>query len=168
MLGAWGSIRKFEIFVFSFPSPAYDGGLRVTKPPYQILEHPADIGLKIYGRTLPELFENAGRGLVALALGTPDTLPRERLLLSGAGDDREEMLVSWLNDILYYMDAEGWLFCDFHVTRIGENAVEAEGWGERRDATKGSHAIPVKAVTYHQISVHEIEDGWEAVVYVDI
>ena len=40
----------------------------MDRPPYEILEHTADVGLKVYGGTLPELFANAGRGLVMLAL----------------------------------------------------------------------------------------------------
>ena len=40
-------------------------------PPYEILEHTADVGIKAYGRTLPELFVNAARGMIALALEPP-------------------------------------------------------------------------------------------------
>ncbi|MGH9785587.1 MAG: archease, partial [Terriglobia bacterium] len=40
----------------------------MSHPPYEILEHTADVGLKAYGRTLPELFVNAAVGMIALAL----------------------------------------------------------------------------------------------------
>ena len=138
------------------------------KPSYEILEHTADVGLKVYGRTLQELFENAARGMVALAFGSAGDSGTGMVSFSAAGSDREELLVSWLNDILYRMDAEGWTFRDFRVTRIGDEVVEGEGYGQRQESGGSRRAVPVKAVTFHQISVREIAGGWEAVVYFDI
>ena len=139
----------------------------MDRPPYEILEHTADVGLKVYGGTLPELFANAGRGLVMLALESPEASPKECRTLSASGGDREELLVHWLSEILYAMDAEGWLFCDFRIGKLEATAIEAEGWGERREPGE-RRRVAVKAVTYHQVSVQKINEGWEAVVYFDI
>ena len=136
----------------------------MDRPPYEILEHTADVGLKVYGETLPELFANAGRGLVMLALESPEASPKECRTLSASGGDREELLVHWLSEILYAMDAEGWLFCDFRIGKLEADAIEAEGWGERRERQR----VAVKAVTYHLVSVQETAEGWQAVVYFDI
>jgi protein archease len=147
----------------------------VSKPPYEILEHTADIGLKVHGRSLPELFVNAAKGLAALASsqeGLPVAEGGVPLPLRAQGADLEEAMVAWLSEILYFMDADGWVFSEFRVDRVvehpGESAVEGKGLGERRDPQTRSRAIPVKAVTYHQISVREAGGGWEAVVYFDI
>ena len=43
----------------------------MSQPPYEILEHTADVGLKAHGQTLPELFANAARGMSARGLGAP-------------------------------------------------------------------------------------------------
>ena len=139
----------------------------MDRPPYEILEHTADVGLKVYGGTLPELFANAGRGLVMLALESPEASPKECRTLSASGGDLEELLVHWLSEILYAMDAEGWLFCDFRIGKLEATAIEAEGWGERREPGE-RRRVAVKAVTYHQVSVQKINEGWEAVVYFDI
>jgi SHS2 domain-containing protein len=140
----------------------------VNKPSFEILEHPADIGLKVYGRTLAELFMYSGHGLVAIALEPQDSGSSERIPLTVQGTDREDLLVNWLSEILYYMDAEGWVFRDFRIQKIGDNMIEGEGWGERRDPARHQHSVAVKAVTYHQLSVRKTEEGWEAVVYLDI
>ena len=139
----------------------------MDRPPYEILEHTADVGLKVYGETLPELFANAGRGLVMLALESPEASPKECRTLSASGGDREELLVHWLSEVLYAMDAEGWLFCDFRIGKLEADSIEAEGWGERRERGE-RRRVAVKAVTYHQVSVRKINGGWEAVVYFDI
>ena len=140
----------------------------MTHPPYEILEHTADVGLRIYGRTLAELFSNAGLGLMALAIEPQAIRETERLPLSATGSDAEQLLVNWLSEILYHMDAEGWVFTRFAITQCSTTAVAAEGWGERRDPAARSRAVAVKAVTYHQLSVREAPNGWQATVYFDI
>jgi len=144
-------------------------------PPYEILEHTADVGLKAYGQTPPELFVNAACGMMALALETPGENDREpqgpRAFecrpLSARGEDREELLVHFLSEILYAVDAEGWQFSEFRIQSLEPTTIEAEGWGER--AERSAHRrVAVKAVTYHQVSVVQTAEGWEAVVYFDI
>ena len=152
-------------------------------PPYEILEHTADVGIKAYGQTLPELFVNAARGLIALALEPPEASEVELLVvsevelqevrpsqcckLSARGEDLEELLVHFLSEILYALDAEGWQFSEFRIGTLAPTAIEAEGWGERRERSE-RRRVAVKAVTYHQVSVEQTAAGWEAVVYFDI
>lgn len=145
-------------------------------PPFEILEHTADIGLKVHGRTLAELFVNAANGLLSLISAPGEQITSEsggRLTLSVNGSDLEDLLVNWLSEILYFIDAEGWELSEFSLRDIvvdpeGENRIAGEGLGQRLKLRERSRAIPVKAVTYHQISVQETSDGWEAVVYFDI
>jgi len=140
----------------------------MSQPPYEVLEHTADVGLRIYGTTLPELFANAGLGMMALAIEPGPIEPRERLALAVSGSDAEQLLVNWLSEILYFLDAEGWVFCRFTIDECGPGAIAGEGWGERRDPASRTRAVAVKAVTYHQLSVRQTPEGWEAVVFFDI
>jgi len=140
----------------------------MSRPPYEILEHPADVGLKVYGRDLPELFANGARGLVELALELqPDAAAAERLPLRASGADREDLFVNWLSEVLYHIDAEGWALRDFEVRRVAEQEVEGEGIGQQSSLSV-PRRVAVKAVTYHQIAVRQTAEGWEAVVYFDI
>ncbi|HWP83861.1 MAG TPA: archease [Terriglobia bacterium] len=135
---------------------------------FEILEHTADVGLRIYGQTLAELFANAGLGLMALALEPRDVPERERLPLAAAGSDAAELLVNWLSEILYHLDTEGWAFRRFVIRECSPTAIRAEGWGERCDPAARRRAVAVKAVTYHQLCVRETPGGYEATVYFDI
>ena len=139
-----------------------------ANPPYEVLEHTADVGLRIYGGTLAELFANAGRGLMALAIEPQRIEEKEQLPISATGSDLEQLLVNWLSEILYHMDAEGWLFARFSIKACSPTAIAGEGLGERQDPASRRRAVAVKAVTYHQLSVRQTPDGWEAVVYFDI
>ena len=139
----------------------------MSHPPFEILEHTADVGLKAYGRALPELFANAARGMIALALEPQDTRPSQCRPLSARGEDLEELLVHFLSEILYAVDAEGWQFSEFRIGTLESTAIEAEGRGERVERSE-RRRVAVKAVTYHQVSVQQTAEGWEAVVYFDI
>jgi SHS2 domain-containing protein len=139
----------------------------MSHPAYEVLEHTADVGLKAYGATLPELFVNAARGMIALALEPQEVRPAQCRPLTARGEDREELIVHFLSEILYALDAEGWQFSEFRIRTLEATAIEAEGWGER--AERSAHRrVAVKAVTYHQVSVTPTAEGWEAVVYFDI
>jgi SHS2 domain-containing protein len=140
----------------------------MPRPPYEVLEHTADVGLRIYGGSLPELFANAGLGLVALALEPQEFSEKDRVSLAVSGADVEQLLVNWLSEILYWMDTDGWAFTRFAISQCTPTALNAEGWGERREAGSLTRAVAVKAVTYHQLSVRETQDGFEATVYFDI
>ena len=140
----------------------------MAHPPYEVLEHTADVGLRIYGGSLPELFANAGLGLMALAIEPRRLNEREYLPLSVIAPDVEQLLVNWLSEILYFVDAEGWAFSRFSITKCDSTTVVAEGWGQCLDAASRPRAVAVKAITYHQLSVRETPDGFEAAVYFDI
>jgi SHS2 domain-containing protein len=140
----------------------------MPRPPYEVLEHTADVGLRIYGGSLSELFANAGLGLMALGVEPREFADKERLTLAATGADVEQLLVNWLSEILYWMDTDGWAFTRFVVLQCTHTSVNAEGWGERRDETSRTRAVAVKAVTYHQLLVQETPDGFEATVYFDI
>jgi len=146
----------------------------MSSPPFEILEHTADVGLRAFGATLPELFANAARGLIALALeplgigdAAPQAIPEQCRKLSARGEDREELLVHFLSEILYALDTEGWRFAEFRFQTLAANLIEAEGWGSCAERSEHSR-VAVKAVTYHQVSVTQTAEGWEAVVYFDI
>ena len=152
----------------------------MSRIPFEILEHTADIGLKAYGSTIEALFVNAAVGLQSLALPQKDREDEvtsepdagQAQTLRASGGNYEDLLVGWLSEILYFIDAEGWSFAAFRIIRIageaGELTIEGRGIGSRRDPLSRSRAVPVKAVTYHQIAVRQTADGWEAVVYFDI
>jgi len=144
----------------------------MSTPPFEILEHTADVGLRAFGATLPEVFVNAARGMLALALERADdetgaVRPEKSRRLSARGDDNEELLVHFLSEVLYALDTEGWRFAEFRIRKLEGNVIEAEGWGRQAEYSEHSR-VAVKAVTYHQVSVQKQNGEWEAVVYFDI
>jgi SHS2 domain-containing protein len=136
--------------------------------PFRVLEHTADIGFEAFGTTRAEVLENAARALMYLMVDRRSVEPREKLPLQVEASDPPGLLVNWLSEILYRVDAEGWLFRDFELQNLTEHSLAATARGERIDRSRHSVKLLVKAITYHQLAFEETARGWRARVFVDI
>jgi SHS2 domain-containing protein len=135
---------------------------------FEILEHPADIGFRTWGKTAAELFQNAAAAMVSVAIDLSQVSPRQEYPLAAAGEDYESLLVNWLSEILYWTDGRQIALGEFQVNQIDATRVSGIGRGEPRDPERHPAKVIVKAVTYHQLRVIESPDGWQAEVYLDI
>lgn len=140
----------------------------VPNSPFEILEHPADIGFRAFGKTLAELFENAAVALVSIADEIEDVVPREPYPLEAAAGDVESLLVAWLSEVLYWFDGKRVAFRTFRVSEIGPKRITAVGMGEPRDAERHHPRLIIKAVTWHQLRITESHGQWIAEVYLDV
>jgi len=136
---------------------------------YETFEHTADVGLHVWGGDMRELFQQAARGLIAL-LADPDTVRRGRsIVVAATGEEPEELLVSWLGEILYVAEVEGLVLCAAQVDAIGEHDVRGTVWGESPDAARHELRHHVKAVTYHDLRIeHRPTGGLETRIVFDV
>jgi SHS2 domain-containing protein len=135
---------------------------------FEVLEHPADIGFRAFGGTLPELFARSALAMLSIAADPAAALPTEEYPLAVESGDRESLLVDWLSEVLYWFDGKRIAFRDFRVTQFRETAIEAVGLGEPRDPLRHPARLIVKAVTYHQLKIERRGGLWVAEVYLDI
>ena len=138
-------------------------------PDFRALEHTADVGFEAFGATREEAFRNAGRALMDTIVDLHAVEPRERVPVAATAREPAGLLVAWLSEILYLEDAEGWLFRDFEIAKVTDRSIEALGVGEQFQPGRHRFKLLVKAITYHQLVLEEINQGrWRAQVYVDI
>ncbi len=135
---------------------------------FRLLEHTADIGIEARGASLESLLEQAAYGLRAVMAEQIDLEPAEELLLKLSGDDLEELLVNWLNELLFLFETRGFLPARVIVEEAGRTQLRARIKGERYDPQRHQIDREIKAVTYHQISVTCGPKGWQARVYLDL
>ncbi len=135
---------------------------------YEVLEHPADIGFRAFGETLPELFAQSAVAMLSIADDPEAAEPRQEYGFSVESGDRESLLVDWLNEVLYWLDGKGVAFRDFRVTAFEETSMRATGRGEQREGERHRARLIVKAVTYHQLKIEQRNGLWVAEVYLDI
>ena len=132
---------------------------------YSILDHEADIGLEIYGKSLEELFINAVKGLFSLIVDANDVKAEKgkRFDLTGNG----ETLIVFLNELLYMWEMEGFIPKEFSL-KIDNNRLTGTIIGGIFDPARHTAMQEVKAVTYHGFLMTQDENGFKARIIMDV
>jgi SHS2 domain-containing protein len=139
-----------------------------SNQPFEILEHPADVGFLAHGATLEELFANAALALMSLGWELDTVEERESRQIEAEGGDTEMLLYAWLAEIVALAEGERLVLKRFEVKDLSETRVRGVGWGERYDRSRHRARTYVKAVTLHQFEVRQSERGWTARVFLDV
>jgi SHS2 domain-containing protein len=138
------------------------------RQPFVILEHPADLGIEAFGRSIAEAFQNAALGLMSIILDTSTVAETEERAISLRGTDYDQLLVKWLSEILYLYDGQGFAGKRFAIRVLESQELEALVWGETYSPSKHPARLDVKAVTYHQLLIEQQSEGARVRVYLDI
>jgi SHS2 domain-containing protein len=139
-----------------------------VKPPFEILEHPSDLGIEAHGNSKQEVFRNAVHGLVSVVAGASEIEPRQTRMVILRALDRENLMVRWLTEILYLYDAEKFLTADVKFEILTDTLLKANLLGEPYDVSKHELKLDVKAITYHQLKVEDHDGDWIARIFLDI
>lgn len=133
---------------------------------FEMLSHTADIGIIAYGKTQAELFENAAIGMFSLI--TPLEKVSEKILISVSIDahDNEELLITFLNELLYYYSTKKVLFKRFDILKISETHLDVNISGEQISAHQISNDI--KAATYHNLKIEKTASGCKTQIIFDV
>ena len=135
---------------------------------YEFFDHTADIGIHLFGRSLPELFENAGFALFDIITDIASVREQEMRRFTLQRDSLDELLVEWLGSLLFISATELFLFRRFHVSQIDGESLQAEAWGEFLQEDVHTIKTEVKAITYHNLNVYQEQGLWHATVVLDI
>lgn len=133
---------------------------------YEILEHTADVGLRAEADSLERLFEVATEGMAVIAGSWHPGQGRERPL-EVDGNDFAGVLVEWLSEALYEQDSKNASVAAVRLDEVSGSA--ARGAIALRDfAGEPSEGVQIKAVTFHQLAVERVPEGWRATVFFDV
>ena len=129
--------------------------------------HEADAGIRGYGRSAAEAFEQAAQALTA-AVTTAEIEPSTAVDVVCEAPDIELLFVEWLNAIIYEMAVRNMLFERFAV-QIENHRLEGTLWGEPVDVERHAPACEPKGATYTALKVARDADGrWSAACIVDV
>ena len=130
-------------------------------------EHGADIGVRGYGATMAEAFEQAALAMTAVITEPRRVASRLTVALHCEAPDDELLLAEWLNAIVYEMATRAMLFARFDV-RIDGHRLTGRAHGEPVDVGRHHPAVEVKGATYTTLRVAEEPGGWVAQTVVDV
>jgi SHS2 domain-containing protein len=135
---------------------------------FEVIEHTADIGIRVFGKDEKELFENAARGMFEILADLENVEPSQTRMIKVCAESQDELLLNWLSELLSQYDAYNILFSDFIIKKMSHLELEAEIKGEDIDKDKHEIKTEIKAVTYHQLRIDKTEDGWQAEIIFDV
>ncbi|MBW1740847.1 MAG: archease [Deltaproteobacteria bacterium] len=142
-------------------------GVAVPKK-YEFIEHTADLGFMAYGASIEELFAHAAEAFFEAIVGLESVEERIERAIEVEAYAVDNLMVSWLGELLYLYDTERLVFKRFQIKWIEDNHLQASVYGEVLDPARHEIKTGIKAVTYHQLYVKERKGGWEARVIFDI
>jgi SHS2 domain-containing protein len=138
------------------------------KPAFEPIDHTADVGYRLFAPSLSELFAVAGRALFDAITELDSIRPQLERKIEVEAGDVEALLVAWLSELNFRCITELELFCEFDIETASSTAVRATVRGEKIDPARHVIHTEIKAVTYHELYVREVEGGWEAQVIFDV
>jgi len=135
---------------------------------YEVLEHTADIGIKVKSPSLEGLFKNAGLAITELSAEKQKTQypEKHKIVIMQKANNVEELFVNWLNELLSVSAAEALIFEDIKIDQINEQFIDAIAIGS--DMRNYKTNIEIKAATYHQLKVQKTGSYWQADVIFDV
>ena len=139
----------------------------VAKAKWEHFPHDADVGVRGFGATAAEAFEQAAQALTAVVTRV-EIDPKIRVEVSCEAPDLELLFVEWLNAIIYEMAVRGMLFGRFAV-RIEGTRLAGTLWGEPVDVGRHAPACEPKGATYTALKAAADDKGlWSAACIVDV
>ena len=140
--------------------------------PFELIDHTADVGIKVWGPTLTELFENAARGMFAVIAGeeykAQGSKVEKSIEIEKGREDLEEILVDWLSELLYIFNREKIFFDNFTVLSLKNKGIEAEAGGINIDLYQSDLYTEIKAVTFHNLKIDEDVNGFSCTIIFDV
>ncbi len=126
----------------------------MTTDKYEIIEHTADIGIKAYGKTLSEAFENAAKGMFDIITDKSEMELTGQYEIKLDALELEPLLVDWLSELLFLNASQNLVFGFFKV-EVDEKkkTLRAQVFGEKYNISKHKIGTEIKAVTYHMLEV---------------
>ena len=115
----------------------------------------ADVGIAARAADLSGLLEELAQALVELITDRASLEPVGRHTFSLTAENDEELVVAFLEEVLYWQDAFGWLPRTVRVEPIppGRREVRGEALGETLDPRRHPLRLGVKAATLHRLQV---------------
>lgn len=134
---------------------------------WEHFEHVADIGVRGFGESPSEAFEQCALAMMAIMTDLSLISDKESIEIGCEEPDPELLLVDWLNAVIYEVATRKMLFGRFKVT-IQDGSLKARIWGEQIDVERHHPAVEIKGATYTELALYQVQGRWIAQCIVDV
>ena len=134
------------------------------------MSHTADKAIEAWGQTREELFAAAAEGMFSESEDLAAIAAEQEWVIELQADTQEDLLRSWLAELLWLWEREEAVPCAFEVREVAEGPwrLSARVRGGPPPSDHPHTGAPVKAVTYHDLRVWREDALWHATVVFDV
>ncbi len=133
---------------------------------FEILEHRGDLKIKVFGRSLKEVFRNSMIAMVESMMPEVDFSFKKtfRRKIKIKSFDLDSLLIDFLNEILYLIEVNKEVYKKIEFLKFEKYEIEAVLYGKKVKR----FGLGIKAVTYHNLEIKKIKNNWYATILFDI
>ena len=124
---------------------------------YEYFEATADVGLRAYGKSLNEAFENAGLAIFNIISDTSTIDASKEIEFDISSEDEISLLYDYLEELLFFHETEFMLFSEFHVEIDTNLNLKAKIMGEEINWDKHERKTEIKAITFHKMEIKKTD-----------
>jgi len=138
---------------------------------FELFEHRADVGVRGVGKSKEEAFAECAKAMFSIMVDLEKVKAKGKDSLEIEARNLEELLVAFLNHLLYLRDVKGKAYNRFslYITNVGGKwFLKGDAFGEKIDAKRHCAKGDVKAASFHQLKVSEENGKWVAQCVVDV
>ncbi len=142
---------------------------------FQKTDHTSDEGIKVWGSTGKELFEEAARGLISIIVDQNTVESIEVLKFDIKSESLEGLLLQWLREIIFLVEIERMVFSRFQIERENISLRNANSFflyasieGEKINPLRHRICKEIKSVTRHGLYIKKGNPWWEANILFDV
>lgn len=138
---------------------------------YKFVDHTADIAVEISGSSLDELFTAGAEAWLVSVVGELNIKDDDSMELELSAASKEELLVTFLNELNYLIITKKWLCSSIQSIKIFDDvdgcelSAELKGVKLKDDIQLKQE---IKSVTYHQLQIVESDGIYSTLVVFDI
>jgi len=133
-----------------------------------LLEHTADLGIRVWGDSLKDLFINSASAMYELIADTEAIRHTISFKVKVEAQDRDMLLRNWLSELLSYFHTKDLLFSEFKIEELSENTILSINKGENIDCLRHKLKREIKAVTFHNLLIREEGGRFSTEIIFDI
>lgn len=145
---------------------------------FELIDHTADIGIKVKGNSLKEIFKNLAIGMFKIMVETKKNKGQSHFSSRKIGtatekielnsSDMVSLVHDWLSELLYIFNTKHLIFNKFKINDITDFSLNAEVSGELFNLKKHVIKKEIKSVTYYDLKIENKNNIWIGQVIFDI
>ncbi|MCM8767634.1 MAG: archease [Candidatus Omnitrophica bacterium] len=132
----------------------------------EIINHTADIGIKVYGKTIEELFINSLKGLYKI-MGIKLDGTESIVEINIQEEEYENLIVKFLNEIIYYAETKK-IAGEIEQLKVERKGNKYNLFIKLIMKKIKSMEKEIKAATYHNLKIEKIADMYKTTIIFDL